>query len=157
MRSLLRNPRLVLRALAVAQFGCTAAAPPLPARDQDAGAPPPSAYASCDPAAKHDAAAFTYTATCTPAATEAGPPTACSEWSESPDGDWTPFADSCAAGGGTISTVPCAPSATDAGEEDGVCFLPAGCTTQTTLFYYGAAAVAAGRDACAASGGAFTP
>jgi hypothetical protein len=144
--------------LAVAQLGCTTSAPSPPAADldHDAGAPP-SAYASCDPAAKHDAAAFTYTATCTPAATEAGPPSTCSEWSESADGDWTPFADSCAAGGGTISTVPCAPAATDAGDEDGVCFLPAGCTTQTTLFYYGSAAVAAGRNGCTANGGAFTP
>jgi hypothetical protein len=128
--------------------GCTtrSAAAPAPS---DGGNIPPSAYGQCDPAAAHDAAGFTYAASCSPPATEAGAAASCAQWSESADGDWTSFAESCITDGGAISTVPCP----DAGVS-GVCTYAATCTTQVTMFYYGAAAAAAAKPACVASPGA---
>jgi hypothetical protein len=120
----------------------------------DAGSIPPSAYAECDPdAGQTDAATFAYTATCSGSGSDGGPPSSCSQWSESADGDWTPFLESCLAEGGTITSVPCP----DAGLS-GVCSLPPDCTTQTAAFYYGATQAAAGEAACAGTVGArFTP
>jgi len=115
----------------------------------DAGDAPPSASAACDPALPHDAAGFTYTATCAYPLSDAGVPTACQEWSESADGDWTPFIVTCLDAGGTIGTVPCPLTA-----ESGACALEPGCTDETTVFYYGAAQVASGQATCAASPGA---
>ncbi len=77
---------------------------------------------------------------------------ACSQWSESADGDWTAFLESCLEDGGTITTVPCP----DAGRS-GTCTYPAGCTSQTTVLYYGSVEATAASVACQAGGGAFTP
>jgi hypothetical protein len=132
--------------------GCSshaAASPPV----SDAGNIPPSAYGECDPSAAHDGAAFAYTATCATAASDGGAFATCAQWSESADGDWSPFLESCAADGGQVSTVPC-----PAAGVSGVCAYPAGCTTQTTVFFYGAAQAAAGKTTCATTAGAsFTP
>jgi len=115
----------------------------------DAGTIPPSAYAECNPSGSHDAATFTFTATCSALADDGGGARTCAEWSEGADGDWTPFVESCFAEGGTIESTRCPEAGLG-----GTCALPASCTTQTTVFYYGSAN---GPTACAAKGGSFAP
>jgi hypothetical protein len=137
---------------ALALSGCTGTTSPASPK-VDAGVAPASASAECGSTGQQDAASFTYTATCAFPVDDAGVPPACQEWSESPEGDWSPFIASCLDAGGTITTVPCQ----DAGLS-GTCSLAPECTDQTTAFYYGAAEATAGRAACVDSPGAtFSP
>ncbi len=135
--------------VAVALCACT----PTSATKSEDAAPGSGSPSECDPAARHDAASFAYTASCALAADDAGAPLGCQEWWEGTDGDWTPFLLSCLDAGGAITTVRC----TDAGL-GGVCALAPSCTEQTRVFYYGSAATASGRQSCAVSDGAtFSP
>ena len=135
--------------------GCTgkAAVSGSPSSLPDAGTPPASAFDECPMPGQADASSFLYTATCALPGDDAGSMTSCQQWSESEDGDWTSFLESCETANGAITTVPCP----DAGLA-GVCVLPAGCTSQTTVFQYGAIDAASARTSCIATPGAiFSP
>ena len=133
--------------------GCASTAGSTAPSDAGTTDAPASASATCDPAGPHDAASFTYTATCAFAPDDAGLPLTCQEWWESADGDWSPFIASCFDAGGTLTSIPCSEAGVN-----GVCALAADCTDQTTIFYYGAPDAASARSTCAISAGAtFSP
>ncbi len=160
----MRQIAAILPLAAAVLLGCTGTtSTTVPA--VDSGNAPASAYAECGASGASgppDAPSIAYTATCAlaldnglPQAGGAGPAT-CEEWSESEDGDWTPFIASCLDAGGSITSAPCP----DAGLL-GACVLAPTCTDQTTVFYYetpDAAGTASARSACGAiAGGTFSP
>lgn len=98
---------------------------------QDA-APPPSAYAECDPAnGPVDASGFMQTASCVLPRDDAGQMTSCQDWVQGPDGDWSAFIESCANANGTLGTAACPTDGLV-----GTCTLPAACTHQTIVYSY---------------------